>query len=77
MKSSKATVYFLQMLLTLLKGRISLAAALQVLCGEGIECHTRNYAITLLNMMRKGKKFSESLASIKSSRIYFNSLQLT
>ena len=76
MKSDNVTLHFTELLLTLLKGKMSLADSLRVLAGEGIERQVRDGAVSLLAAMKKGKNLSEALR-IMRGRISFEPLYLT
>ena len=76
MKSSAATLHFSELLLTLLKGKTSLADSLRILAGEGIEKQVRDSAVSLLAAMKKGKGLSESLRIIQG-KVFFEPLYLT
>jgi len=77
MNKSKATLYFSEMLLSLLKGKTSLQDALGILSSEGIEIPVREYAVSLLSIMKKGKNLSESLRLAANNKILFNPLYLS
>jgi len=72
-----ATLYFSEMLLSLLKGKTSLMDALHILSREGIESPVKNYAVSLLAIMKKGKNLTESLHLIKNDKVHFDPLYLS
>ena len=77
MKSVNATLHFTELLLTLLRGKTSLADGLRVLSGGGIEKQVRDSAISLFAAMKKGKSLSESLAVMQGGNVFFEPLYLT
>jgi type IV pilus assembly protein PilC len=77
MNRSTATLYFSEMLLSLLKGKTSLIDALHILSCEGIENPVRSYAVSLLSIMKKGKSLSEGLRLIQNTKVRFESLYLS
>jgi len=68
---------FLELLLTLLKGKTSLFDSLCILARDGVEKAVRDIAVSLLSSMKKGKSFSESLRRLKSGRVFFAPIYLT
>jgi type IV pilus assembly protein PilC len=77
MNSAKATLHFSEMLLSLLKGKVSLTDALQILSREGVENHVKDCAASLLAVMKKGKPLSESLYLLENSRISYEPLYIS
>ena len=71
MRSTELTLHFSQMLITLLKAKVSLADALYILAGNGMEYPVKNYAAALLSSIKKGKKFSESLLTAGNNKIKY------
>ena len=76
MKNSNITLHFTELLLTLLKGKTSLADSLRILAGDGMERQIRNSAVSLLATMKKGKGLSESLRIVQG-KVFFEPLYLT
>lgn len=74
MKSINTTLRFTELLLTLLRGKTSLADGLRVLAGEGIDRQVRGGALQLLAAMKKGESFSEALRGMRESEVYFEPL---
>ena len=72
-----ATLHFSELLLVLLKGKISIIDALQILATEGTEKYIKDSSSSLLLAMKKGKSLSESLRYISNSRLFFEPLYLT
>jgi type IV pilus assembly protein PilC len=68
-KSKTATLHFTELLLTLLKGKTSLLDSLHILAREGIEKQVRDSAISLLVLMRKGKRLSDSLRILNQGKL--------
>jgi len=77
MNREKATLHFIQMLLSLLKGKTGLMDALYILSGEGIEGPVRESAVSLLSVMKKGNSFSESLRIANNGKISFEPMYLS
>jgi len=77
MKSNNTTLQFTELLLTLLRGKTSLADSLRVLSGEGIERRVRDSAIALFAVMKKGKSLSEGLRIMRGGNVLFEPLYLT
>ena len=76
MKNSAATLQFTELLSALLKGKTSLADALQILAREGINSRVRDSAVKLLWTMKKGKSLSEGLRVMKDNKVFFEPLYL-
>ena len=68
---------FLELLLTLLKGKTSLFDSLHILARDGVEKAVRDIAVSLLSSMKKGRSFSESLRRLKNGRVFFSPVYLT
>ena len=77
MKRMSVTLHFIELLLTLIKGKIGLTDALYILSGKRIERHVRESAGALLVLMKRGRGFSESLSLIKNGMVKFNSMYIT
>ena len=77
MKNMKAALRFSELLLVLLKGKVVLQEALQILGREGMENQVRESSLALLAAMKKGKGFTEGLRSIGKGRIAFDPIHLT
>jgi type II secretory pathway component PulF len=77
MNRSAATLHFSELLLTLLRGKTTLLDALHIRARKGIKKQVRESAISLLNLMKKGKGFSESLQNLNQGKVFFDSLYLT
>jgi len=77
MKKSTAALHFSELLLVLLKGKISMADALQILAHDRVEKQVKETASSLLSLMKKGKGFSESLSNINKKAAIFDPLYLT
>jgi type IV pilus assembly protein PilC len=68
---------FLELLLTLLKGKTSLFDSLYILARDGVEKAVRDIAVSVLSSMKKGRSFSESLRHVKSGGVFFSPVYLT
>ena len=77
MKRMTATLHFIELLLALIKGNTGLVDALHILAREGIEKPVRKSAAVLLLLMKKGRRFSESLQFIKDEKVYFSPMYIT
>jgi len=77
MKSNANTLYFSELLLVLLKGKINIVDALHILSGEGMEKQVKNSAKSLLILMKKGRSLSQSIGSLDNSGIFFEPMYLT
>ena len=77
MNKTAATLYFSELLLSLLRGKTTLLDAFHILAGKGIKKQVRESAVSLLHIMKKGKSLSESLQGLKEGKVYFNQLYLT
>jgi type IV pilus assembly protein PilC len=76
MKKSACTLRFFEMLLALLKGNTSLIDSLHVLASGGIEKPVRNTAERLLQIMKKGLSFSDSLNTLRDGKVRVESLYI-
>jgi type II secretory pathway component PulF len=76
MRKTAATLHFSELLLVLLKGKTSLVDALQILARDGVEKQVKETASSLLSLMKKGKRFSESLSSINKKTAVFDPLYI-
>jgi type II secretory pathway component PulF len=76
-KRSATTLHFTELLLALLKGNTSLVDALHILAREGVEEPVKDTAITLLMVMKKGHRFSESLRLVPEGNVFFSPLYIT
>ena len=70
------TLNFTELLLVLLKGKMSVSDSLAILARDDMDKHIRNIAISLLGTMKKGKGLSESLRII-NNEAFFEPLYLT
>jgi len=77
MSKNSMTLYFSEMLLSLLKGKTSLIDALNILSSEGIDKNIRTFALLLFTIMKKGKRLSESLQLIDNKKISFEPMHLS
>jgi len=77
LKHSAAALHFTELLLALLRGNTGLVDALHILAREGVEKPVRDTAIALLMVMKKGRKFSESLLLVTGGSVSFSSLYIT
>jgi type II secretory pathway component PulF len=77
MTGRTATLQFAELLLVLLKGKVNLQEALQILAREGTEGAVRDSVVSVLSAMKKGKGFTESLKSIKRGKVFFEPIYLT
>ena len=77
MNNMTATLHFAELLSALLKGKTSLADALFILTREGIEKPVQDTAAAVLSTMKKGKGLSESLRTIRKTKVFFEPLYLT
>jgi type IV pilus assembly protein PilC len=77
MNRAKTTLHFSEMLLSLLKGKVSLTDSLQILSHEGIESQVKDCAASLLAIMKKGKNLSESLHLLGNSKVSYEPLYIS
>jgi type II secretory pathway component PulF len=71
------TARFVDMLLTLVRGNISLADALRIMSREGIEPAIRESAEELLAITRKGRSLSAGMGMLCAGKVRFSPLYLT
>lgn len=76
MSKAAATLHFTELLLALIKGSTGLADALYVLAGQGVEQPVRDSAAAILRLMRKGRRFSESLRLAREGHVSFSPLYI-
>ena len=77
MKQMTATLHFTELLLALIKGNTSLVDSLHILAGEGMEKPVKDASGALLLLMKKGRRFSESLRLIQGKKISYNQMYIS
>jgi type II secretory pathway component PulF len=77
MRGEVYTARFVDMLLALIRGNMSLADALHIMSREGIETAIRESAEELLAVTGKGRSLSAGMSMLKTGKVRFPPLYLT